>query len=290
MPRFFSNKKLIVLMSALIILVGLIGFSLNDRKQSTAEQFLQDTVGWFQMLFHTPAQYVAGFFETIEDIKDVYEENQLLKSRIKDYAEVKTLYHQLQLENEKLREQLELKNDPSLIDYKKHRAMVIGRSFDEWNKLLTVNKGAQNGIKRGMAVITSDGMIGKVTETGQFTSVVTLMTDPMSLNHIPAAVSSNKKNIYGMIEAYNPDKNVLLLKKLRIDADIKKGMRVITSGLGKVYPRGLYIGEVVKVDTDRNGLSQTAEIKPAAAFNNIDYVNIIERKAPVSQPKKEDQE
>lgn len=280
MPPFFSNKKLIVLLTCLTILVALIGFSLKERNEYTwPEQFIHDTVGFFQLIFNRPAQYAAGFFETIDDIQNVYRENELLKSRLKHYAEIKTLYHQLKVENKKLRQQLELMDSHRLTDYKKHIALVIGRSYDKWNQLLIVNKGSQAGIQPGMAVMTPKGLIGTVSRVSQFTSEVSLITDPTNLDLIPAMITSEKGNIFGLIEGYAPDKNVLLFKKLPIDAKIKKGMRVVTSGLGGVYPQGLYIGKVAAVRTSHDGLAQIAEIKPAADFNHLYYVDIIERLA-----------
>ena len=80
MPHFFLNKRLILLLVSIIILVALIGFSLKDRQSLTwSEQFVKDSVGWVQSIFHQPAQYVAGFFENVQDIKNTYEENKILK-------------------------------------------------------------------------------------------------------------------------------------------------------------------------------------------------------------------
>lgn len=281
MPPFFSNKKLIVLLTSLIILVALIGFSMKDRKQiSWPEQFVHDTVGFFQLTFSKPARYVAGFFENVQDIRNVYQENKVLKSHLQQYAELNTNYKDLQQQYTELKKQLNISGMADLTDYKKHVAFVIGRSFDDWNQQITVNKGLKQGIKQGMAVVTADGFIGKVTEVSQFTSVITLITDPSNNNQISGAVLKNKgKEIDGMIEGYDDKKNVLLFEKLPIDSNVAKGDSVITSGLGGVYPKGLLIGKVIKVSPDQYGLTKVAEVQPAANFNNIEYVDIIERLA-----------
>ena len=71
MPPFFSNKKLIVLLTSLILLVALVGFSLKDRGNlSWPEQFVHDTVGWFQFVVNKPAQYVAGLFGDVEEMQN----------------------------------------------------------------------------------------------------------------------------------------------------------------------------------------------------------------------------
>ncbi|TCP32238.1 rod shape-determining protein MreC [Scopulibacillus darangshiensis] len=278
MPPFFSNKKLIILLASLIVLVALVGFSIKERKQMTwPEQFVHDTVGWFQVIFNRPAQYVAGFFETIDDIENAYKENKALKADLEDYAKVKQENKEIKHDNQELKKELDLLNDPDLSAYKKHPALVIGRSYDKWNQLVTVNKGEQDGIKPDMAVITPDGFIGKVRKAGQFSSEVILMTDTRNANQIAAMVQGSR--IYGMIEGYDPEKNVLLFKKIPVKAKIKKGQMVVTSGLGQIFPRGLPIGKVKKVTTDQYGLTKIAEVEPAANLNDLTHVVIVEREA-----------
>ncbi|WEG14051.1 rod shape-determining protein MreC [Pullulanibacillus sp. KACC 23026] len=281
MPPFFNNKKLIILLTSLIILVALIGFSMKEREQiSWPEQFVHDTVGLFQYTFSKPARYVAGFFQNLQDIRNVYEENKVLKSHLQKYAELDSNYQVLKSQYDELKKQLNISSIPDLTDYKSYVAFVIGRSFDNWNQQITVNKGLKQGIKKGMPVVTADGFIGKVTEVSQFTSVVTLVTDPSNYNQISAEVIKSGVPIDGMIEGYDDKKNELLFKKIPIDAKITKGDKVVSSGLGKVYPQGILIGTVTKVSTDQYGLTKTAEVKPAANFNNIEYVDILERLAP----------
>ncbi|WP_027725851.1 rod shape-determining protein MreC [Tuberibacillus calidus] len=275
MPGFF-NKKLIILLTSLILLVALIGFSLKERtKLSWPEQFVHDTVGWFQFVFNKPAQYAAGLFENIEEIRNVYKENKKLKAELRDYAELHAKYYDLKSKYENLEKQLHV---DALSASKAHIAPVIGRSFDQWNQMIIVGKGSQSGIQKGMAVLTPEGFIGRVTSVSQFTSEVTLITDPSDNNQISAfVVTKGGKKYNGMIEGYDQNKHVLLLKKLPIDAKIKKGDFVMTSRLGGVFPDDLLIGKVVSVKPDPYGLTKVCEVEPAADFNNIDYVDIIEK-------------
>ncbi|GGH85850.1 rod shape-determining protein MreC [Pullulanibacillus pueri] len=278
MPPFFSNKKLIILLASLIFLVALVGFSLKEReKLSWPEQFVHDTVGFFQVVFNRPAQYVAGFFENVNDIRNVYEENKTLKKHLRDYAQLHANYDNLQEQYTSLKKQLHIDSVADIDAYNRHVAMVSARSFDGWNQQITVNKGKQQGIQNGWPVVTAEGFIGKVTAVSQFSSTVTLITDPKSNNQIAAEVQ-NKDQVNGMIEGYDADKNVLLFKKIDIKAKIKKGDEVVTSGMGNVYPKGLLIGKVKSVGTDNYGLTKVAEIEPAAAVNRLDFVNILERK------------
>lgn len=275
MPPFFYNKRLIILLVSIILLVALIGFSLKERERLTwPEQFLRDSVGWVQSIFHQPAQYVAGFFENISDIRNTFEENKLLKARLDEFVDLSVKVKELEAENQKLRSLLE--KDETLRDYKKFHATVIARSPDRWHELLTVNKGAQHGIKKNMAVITSKGLIGKVDSVSQFSSTVQLLSDLDRTNRISAIVQGDT-NIFGLIEGYNTKKQSLLFKKIPFDVNIKENQTVVTSGYGGVFPFGLIIGEITEVVPDEYGLTQTAYVKPAANFYEIDHVIIVER-------------
>lgn len=281
MPPFFSNKKLIILLSSLILLVALLGYSLRERKLTWPEQFVNDTVGWFEFVFNRPAQYVAGFFENIQQIENVYQENKILKSHLDQFAEVSVQKQILERENKQLKQLLNLDKDPSLTDYKKHVAVVIDRSFDQWNQLISVNKGAQAGIKPGMAVITANGgFIGKVEHVSQFTSNIALISDLTQNTQISANVVTKDNPVFGMIEGYDPKQKMLLMKKMPIDAKIKKGQEVYTSGLGNVFPKGLVIGKIASVTPDQYGLTLTAYVQPTADLYNLDHVVIVESLVP----------
>lgn len=278
MSPFFKNKRLIILLGSFIIFVALVGFSITGRSNLTwTEQFLKDSVGWVQSLVHQPAQYVAGFFENLEEIRNVYEENQLLKSKLDQYVQLSVKAHQLEKENDKLRQLVD--KEESLRDYQSIHATVIARNPDQWHELITVNKGLQDGVKQNMAVITGKGMIGKVKFVSEFTSTIQLLSALDRTNRISAVVLGNP-DIFGLIEGYDPEKGALLYKKIPFDIEIEKGQVVVSSGKGGVFPSGLVIGTIEDVISDDFGLTQTAYVKPAAEFYNIDHVIIVERLMP----------
>ncbi|MDE3839768.1 rod shape-determining protein MreC [Bacillus methanolicus] len=276
MPQFFLNKRLIVLLVSIIILVALIGFSLRDRKQLTwPEQLIKDTTGWVQSLVSRPAQSIAGFIENLQDLQNTYNENKELKARLDDLARLEAEVHELKKENEELKDILEKKD--SLRDYDPAQATVIARNPDRWHELLIINKGETDGIEADMAVITSQGLIGKVKSVSKFTSTVQLLSAMDPKNRVSAVVQG-EKNFYGFIVGYDEKKKLLLLKEIPYDAKIKKGQNVITSGLGGVFPKLLQIGKVVDVVPDQYGLTQTAYVKPSANLYDISHVMVVKRK------------
>jgi rod shape-determining protein MreC len=286
MPQFFLNKRLILLLVSIIFLVALIGFSLKDRKQLTwSEQFIKDTTGFVQFIFHKPAQLVAGFFENIQDIKNTYKENKLLKERLEEYVMLEAQVQTLKKENEELR--AILKKKESLRDFIPIQATVIGRNPDRWQETVIVNKGEQQGVKKDMAVITPEGLVGKVQHASQFTSTVQLLSALDQKNRISAYVQG-KENVFGLIEGYDEKREALLLKQIPFDAKIEKKQKVLTSGLGGIFPKGLVIGEVMEVVPDEYGLTKMVYVKPAANFYDIDDVIIVKRKIDAAQEEKEE--
>ncbi|WP_078545335.1 rod shape-determining protein MreC [Litchfieldia alkalitelluris] len=276
MPQFFLNKRLILLLVSIIFLVALIGFSLQERDKLTwPEQFVKDSVGWVQSIFHRPSQSLAGFFNNINEIKHTYEENKLLKEKLDAYVVLETEAQALRKENEELREILD--KTESLDQFESIQATVINREPSLWYDLITVNKGSQHGVEANMAVITAKGLIGKVKNVSAYHSTIQLLSSPDRKNRISAYVQS-VKNEFFVIEGYDEEKESLLLKEIPYEIEIEEGQQVLTSGLGGVFPRNLLVGEITEVVADNYGLTKTAYVKPAADFYEIQNVIIVERK------------
>ncbi|SDI70302.1 rod shape-determining protein MreC [Alteribacillus bidgolensis] len=276
MPHFFSNKRLIILMVSIIVLVGLIGFSMREREAVTwPEKFVRDSTGIVQFVFSQPAHFAAGFFGDIRDHLQVYEENQLLKSRLDEYASLSAELESVKQENETLKNMVDA--DESLTDYVMRSALVIHRTPDRWTETIGINKGGQDGVEKDMAVVTAKGLIGKIQTTSEFTSTVQLLSDGNRTNRVSAMVNTEEAPVYAFIEGWDEEREGLMLRKIESDADVEEGQTVMTSGLGGIFPRGLAIGKITEVEPDEYGLTYNALVEPAANFYNIEQVNIIER-------------
>lgn len=285
MPRFFLNKRLIILLVGIIILVALIGFSIReDRNLTWHEKFIQDSIGVVQKIFHQPAQSIAGFFENVNDLKNTYEENKLLRSRLANYMQLEEKLQALEEENRELKEELNLSKDNDLRKYKTIEGIIIARNPDQWHEYIKINKGEQHGVKKDMAVMTPKGLIGKVKSTSPFTSTVQLLSATDRKNRISAMVHTDKGNVFGLIAGYSKQEEALEMKIIESDAEIKEKQIVATSGLGGVFPEGLPIGKVKKVELDSYGLTKVAYITPSADFEDIRHVMIVERSLPTVDP------
>lgn len=274
MPQFF-NKKLLLLLVSIIVLVALIGFSLRDRQElSWPEQFLKDTSGFFMNIFNKPVSGVTGLFENLSDLQNTYNENKILKKRLDEYVVLKTEVQDLKEENKNLREILKKEDD--LREYKPYPATVIGRNPDRWHETVTINKGKLNGVEKDMAVITAKGLIGKVKTVTNFTASVQLLSSMDPTNRVSAYIQGDNK-AFGLIEGYDQKRDQLLMKRIPYDKKIKKGSFVVTSGYGGVFPKGILIGKVVDVKVDQYGLNQTAYLEPTTDFYDISDVMVVKR-------------
>lgn len=275
MPRFFSNKRLILLLVGVIVLVALISFSLRDRQNATLpEQIVKDVVGFGQSLFSKPAHYLTGTLDKIDGILNTYEENKHLKARLKEYASTQSELVDVKADNVKLRELIGKKE--SLRDYEPLQATVISRNPDQWEEKIIIDKGTEQGVRLNMAVITANGLIGKVVLESKFTSTVELLSTE-NPNFRVAAVIPGEKSIFGLIEGYDASRGELIMKRIDSNFEVKEGQMVESSGLGGIFPKGLLIGEVTEVSTDDFGLTKLAYIRPAADFSMLDHVMVAKR-------------
>jgi rod shape-determining protein MreC len=275
MPHFFSNKRLILLLVGVIFLVALISFSLRDRDNaSLPEQIIKDVVGFGQSIFSKPTQYITGVFDNVDSLLNTYEENKRLKGRLEEFAKLQADVNDLASENTRLREIVDKRDD--LRDYEPIQATVIARNPDQWEEKVILDKGEVHGVEKNMAVMTAQGLIGKVKLTTPLTSTIELLStqDP---NYRVSAMVAGEKEVFGLIEGYDDERKELILKRVDSNIEIKKGQKIMSSGLGGIFPKGLLIGEITEVTTDDFGLTKMAYIKPAAEFALLDHVMIAKR-------------
>ncbi|MFD2612569.1 rod shape-determining protein MreC [Paenibacillus gansuensis] len=282
--KFLGSKKLIVLMLAFIFFIALMGFtSARMYKLSWPEKFLKDTVSFTQSMFYKPAGSIAGFFGEIRNLRVIYEENKSLKITVAQYARDRVKLNYLEEENERLKSKVNFtERQKNANKYTFRYAEATAQSPDPYNHTITVNLGEKDGIVPNMAVMSELGLVGRIVSTSAFYSNVQLISDldakESAAKAIAATTMSNGKltKSFGMIESYDTKTGMLQMTKIPPNDPLKKGDTVITSGLGGVYPRGIIIGTVMKVEVGEFGITHVAEIKPAADLKQLQDVFIVE--------------
>jgi len=277
--QFFSNKKLIILLVSMIVSLGLIAFSITGSGNiPIIQQLTNDITAVVSRVVAKPTNAVVDFLESVDGLKNTYEENQLLKSKIDKLYETEMEIADLKQNNQKLKEQLSLID--TLSDYESINGAVLSRNPDSWVDKIVVDKGSQNGIELDMSVMSGNGLIGRVVEVNPTSSKIQLVTTlDQNNNRVAASVDTDDGVIHGIVNGYDAETNRLIMKQVTTEAELKEGDKVMTSGLGGISPSALLIGTIDEVKLDSFGLSQEAYIIPAADTNDIRYVTFIKRTA-----------
>ena len=278
MIKLFSNKRLILSLVSLIIFIALMGVTLGNRGQVTwPEKMLQDSLAWMQGLIYKPAGYVAGFFEDIRDLRKLHQENELLKRTLSHYARDTARLNVLKAENERLKEALEFTERQKLADQHIYRiARVVSINQDAFNRVFKIDLGEGDGIQEGMAVVTTDGLIGTVIRAFEFSANVQLISNinDQNVNSIGiSATSLEHPESFGVIESYDHESGLLIMRKIKQEDPLQVGDTIITSGLGLAYPPGIVVGTVVSRSEGAFGITHEAMIAPTA---NLDMTALRE--------------
>lgn len=148
-------------------------------------------------------------------------------------------------------------------------AEAIGRDPSNWSNSIIIDKGASHGIKQNKAVLSTKGLVGRVLEVGRYSSRILLITDPNS--KVGVVIQRNRQG--GMLVG-RPDGKCKMIY-IALDSDAAKGDKVITAGLGTIYPRGILVGEIVEVGKEPGRLYKYAIIRTAQDMSKLEEVLCI---------------
>jgi rod shape-determining protein MreC len=175
-----------------------------------------------------------------------------------------------------------------LLDFKQHyiaatvAAQVIGTSGTDQSRLLILDKGLNDGLKPGMAVITPDGVVGKLRDVFPSTSQLLLLSDPSS----GAGVFLQSTRIRAILKGASTGQ--IVIGNLTPDERIKPGEKVLTSGGDLVFPRGLAVGTIESIKLDPEHQPYTLiTLKPAANLNQLEEVLVVTATGNSLDPKTE---
>ncbi len=146
---------------------------------------------------------------------------------------------------------------------------VIAADVSTDFRMVRLNRGSASGIKEDMAVVSNEGIVGRVLRVNQDTSDVVTILDPLSA--VDAMVKRSR--VRGIVEGAS-DETCRLKYALRTD-DIQVDDLLITSGLGGVFPKGIAVGIVTQVNRERFGITQSVEVKPSVNFAKLEEVLVI---------------
>lgn len=271
-------KIIIIIIVLFAILFGLSSYTVDDDKDlNFFEKALKDTSTFIQKIFSAPINFVKDELEVFNEKKDLYEKYTKLKEKVEKtdlyYAQIE----ELQKEVTELKSTLDL--NATLSEYTYVNATVVNRNIGYWYNSLTIDKGSKNGVKKGDAVITPSGLIGKITNVSNFSSTVKLLTSDEVSGKISIKIKSNEEYLYGLLIGYDSEYKIYKVEGITNSNNIKEGDLVTTTGLTDYFPSGLLIGKVSRVVKDEYDLNSIVEVVPSVNFEDISIVTVLNRKA-----------
>ena len=260
-----------LLLGAVLLLVALLWYSVNLRQQDKTN-FLEGVV----LRLTGPVQ--AGLSRVISGAADLWghylylidteQENRVLVENNRKLSAMLAENDEIRFENERLRRLLEFKEAQEIETLP---ARVIAEDATSWFRTVTIDKGSERGVVEGMPVVVAEGVVGRVVRSSPRFARVLLITDASSA--VASLLQSNRAR--GICRG-NGER--LVFDFVLRQEEISVGDRVVTSGMGGVFPKGLVVGEVTSVDRQKFGLFQAVEVLPAVDFSHLEEVLVLLRR------------
>lgn len=238
-----------------IVAVGISGSALNP---------VQKVMFTINSKIKNEIQYIFGFLDIRKENNSLKEENIKLQNELVEYSTLKS-------ENEEFRKILEFKNQRS--EYNYIGANIIGISGGDYLNGYIIDKGKDSNLAKDMIIICGDGLVGKITEVhSNWSKIETLINENIA---VAGKVVSTQDN--GIVKGYRNNKGIDMAKieQLPIESEIKAGDVITTSILGRCYPDGIRIGEVIDVQEDKVKVMKTAIIKPYVNYDKLQSVFVV---------------
>lgn len=263
----------------LVLMIAFSGISLGFSGGGFIVNF--DKLGFtvfssLQKAVHAVENVFTGTVTAVRDMAHLRSEYQQLTEKLKDYEFLQRNNTEIRKENERLKEQLDFATE---IKYRNIPAQIIGRNPDSQYSGITLNKGARNGIKKGMPVIAVQagnvGVVGRIITVGVGTSMM------MPVYDVRCNISSRIQNTrdLGIVSGNGSSDGALSLKYIRkrVMDDFNYGDIVVTSGENGNYMRDIPVGRISKITVLNYDSSLNIELDPIIDFNRLENVLVIDQ-------------
>ena len=271
MARFLKSRFFIIALLLAIVLVTVPSVLAIMGQGSVVRNALNVIATPFRFVITKTTESFEGFAMYFREFDDMHEENKALRAKLKELEEKVAKSEAVREENEWLYDYLGLSRQHP--DYLLETATVVGREAGNYMTVMTLDCGSAKGIEVNMPVITDDGIVGYVSEVGlTWCKVATLIETATSVG-----AYVERSGEIGVVKGDYTLKNqgYCQMSYLSAESDIKVGDRIVSSGIGVVYPRGLLIGTVAEIVPDEASRTLSARIEPAVDLKDISRVMIV---------------
>jgi len=255
----------------ILLFVGVFLFSFtvynfyHDEHVSFFRQIVIEGATIVRNALDYPLKAAKNAWERYIFLVGVVEENRKLKKDIDRLVSQLANYKEADEENKRLRSLLKLSEE---IRFRHVVARVIGVDRKSVVKAMIINRGTIDGVRKNDPVITDRGLVGRVTETSWRVSRVLLLIDETS--NVDAIVQNSR--VQGIVQGTGHGCAVKYVGKVD---EVKVGDAVITAGISQIFPKGLLIGHVSRVDWREGGMFKKVEVDPAVDFSRLEEVMVL---------------
>ena len=264
-----ENSKWGLINNLIVLIISMIGYVRYDYDVSRSSFYQSALIETF-----APIQRgTTSLKESIVKIVDHYflivntsKQNVKLKAKVEELQNDLFVMSEVQKENERLKRLLEFGKE---IPKRKVLAKIVAWDSSSEFRVLRINKGSNDNIKKKDPVITINGVVGYIYRvTPNYSDILTILDQNNRADAIVARTRS-----HGIVEGISKDK--CILKYVARTEQVELGDEVITAGLGTIYPKGLKIGRITKIDKENFGITQSIEITPSVNFNKLEEVVVF---------------
>lgn len=275
MFQFFVNRRFLIIALILLIVSWVIFVTSHQRAQEgKVEYFLNTAMIPLESIFNYLGNVADDSWKTLAKLAQLKRENDQLKAEINDLKARQIGLNALKSENERLRAAIQFQtNQP----YELISAEIIAVNPSNWNCTIVINKGANFSLKKNMAVIAPNGIVGRIGEVRANTSEVILITDPRDGNFIGGVIERTRDMVF-VTGSGNQGQCVIQPAIDSYFKDIKKGDLIITAETSEIFPRGFPIGRVASITQRLNHLATKASLKPAVNLSMIQILYVLKSK------------
>ena len=268
--RFLWRNRVLLTCSALLIVslhlisAGVHPGDLAAGPQSLFLEILRPIDGAFARLSTGASAIVNDYV----DLVHVRQENVRLKNELAKVTADRARLSELEAENRHLGELLELRD---VLGANAVAANVIGSDASGVAHTLILSSGSSDGLRPGMAVLSNQGVVGKIIATSPHASRVLLIDDHNSALDGFDQRSRARGIVAGMVD------DGLILKYVDRSQDIRQGDTIVTSGLDGIFPRGLLVGTIKSVHREGPGMFVSVTLAPAVDFRGLEQVLVVKQ-------------
>jgi rod shape-determining protein MreC len=215
---------------------------------------------------------VSGIWSRYVDLRSVREDNDRLRQRLRELDQALREGRTLVRETERLREVLGLQR---ILPHESIAAEVIAREGLPWFRTITVDRGSDAGVELNAPVISPSGVVGRVVAVGPWATRVQLLLDRDCGVGVMIESSGVTGVVSGQVGLADSGTADLVMDYVPAHAEIEVGDVVVTSGLDRIFPKGLMVGRVRSVGSDAAGLFREVRVTPSARFDRLEQVLLL---------------